>query len=205
MRLFLFERMGGFYQPRPLKPMKTKTTDQTSFPHRLGCLTAAILSVTTLTATPLPEVPASIAVPEGQKVAFHTFATGVQIYVCRQSVTDPSRFVWVFKAPEATLYDSDGNVVGTHYAGPTWESNSGSKVVGAVLQRLASPDPNAIPWLLLRAVTSEGPGIFHDITYIQRINTTGGKAPSGGCTADDVGHEVGVPYTAEYYFYRATH
>lgn len=178
-----------------------KTINQTLVPRRLGCLAAGILSITTLTATQPPEVPASIAVPEDQKVAFHTFATGVQIYVCRQSATDPSRFVWVFKAPEAILYDSDGNVVGTHYAGPTWESNSGSKVRGAVLARLASPD-GAIPWLLLRAVESDGPGIFARVTYIQRINTTGGLAPAVTLTAADVGTEVRVPYTAEYYFYR---
>jgi Protein of unknown function (DUF3455) len=37
-------------------------------------------------------------------------------------------------------------------------------------------------------------------TYIQRVNTHGGVAPAGKCTA---GQTASVPYTADYYFYRA--
>ena len=39
------------------------------------------------------------------------------------------------------------------------------------------------------------------MTYIQRVNTVGGLAPAE--PGDFVGQEVEVPYTAEYYFYRA--
>ena len=143
----------------------------------------------------LPTNCASIEVPEGNKVASHVYAVGVQIY--RWNGT-----AWVFVAPSATLYanaDYDGQV-GTHYVGPTWESNSGSKVVGA---RAAgcTPDPTAIPWLLLQGLTSEGPGVFHRVTYIQRVNTVGGLAPSTPGSA--LGEEAQVPYTAEYFFYRA--
>jgi hypothetical protein len=143
----------------------------------------------------LPAACASIEVPDGNKVCFHAYAVGVQIY--RWNGT-----AWVFVAPAAVLYanaDHDGEV-GTHYAGPTWESNSGSKVVG---QRIAgcTPDATAIPWLLLQAVTAEGAGIFHRVTYIQRVNTVGGVAPAApGAFA---GEEKQVPYTAEYVFYRA--
>jgi len=83
--------------------------------------------------------------------------------------------------PEAVLSDADGNIVGVHFAGPTWESNSGSKVVGVKLAAsTANPpvDPNEIPWLLLQAKSSEGPGIFANITYVQRVSTAGGKAPA---------------------------
>jgi len=75
-------------------------------------------------------------------------------------------------------------------------------VVGAVVDR-CTPDPTAIPWLLLRAVSSEGPGPFHRVTHIQRVNTVGGTAPTdpGGF----VGDVAEVPYTAEYYFYREHH
>ena len=93
----------------------------------------------------------------------------------------------------------DNGIVGIHYAGPTWESNSGSKVVGTVLER-CTPDPDAIPWLLLKAVSNEGPG-FSRVTFIQRVNTVGGIAPTD--PGDFVGEEVEVPYTTEYYFYRA--
>ena len=137
----------------------------------------------------------NLQVPAGNKVAFHVYAEGVQIY--RWNGTS-----WVFVAPEAVLFaDAGGNgAVGIHYAGPTWESNSGSKVVGTVLER-CTPDPDAIPWLLLKAVSNEGPGIFHRVTFIQRVNTVGGNAPAD--PGDFPGEVVRVPYTAEYFFYRA--
>ena len=139
-------------------------------------------------------LPAGLEVPPGNNVAFHAFAAGVQIY-------EWSGSAWVFVAPEAVLCaDAGGNgEVGIHYAGPTWESQSGSRVVGARVAG-ATVDPTAIPWLLLRAVSTDGPGIFHRITYIQRVNTTGGTAPATPGAA--AGTRVEVPYTAEYVFYR---
>jgi hypothetical protein len=138
---------------------------------------------------------ASLEVPDGNKVAMHAYAVGVQIYRW-------SGAAWVFVAPAAVLYANDGfdGEVATHYAGPTWESNSGSKVVGS---RIAgcTPDPNSIPWLLLKAVTTQGPGILERVTYIQRVNTVGGIAPAAPGTS--VGQENQVPYTAEYVFYRS--
>ena len=146
-----------------------------------------------------PDLPSPLCdrlqVPPGNKVAFHVYALGVQIY--RWNGT-----TWVFVAPLAMLF-ADANYsgkVGIHYAGPTWESNSGSKVVATRLEP-CSPEPTAIPWLKLQTVSTEGPGIFSSVTYIQRVNTTGGLAPTApGSSIDAV---VEVPYTAEYYFYRA--
>ena len=143
----------------------------------------------------LPTNCASIEVPEGNKVDFHVYAVGVQIYRWDGSA-------WAFVAPAAVLYanaEQDGEV-GTHYAGPTWESNSGSKVVGRRIAGCA-PDATAIPWLLLQTVTAEGPGIFHRVTYVQRVNTAGGLAPAAPGTV--TGAVQQVPYTAEYFFYRA--
>jgi hypothetical protein len=74
-------------------------------------------------------------------------------------------------------------------------------VVGAVDAPPVTVDRNAIPWLRLRAAHTEGPGIFADTTFIQRVNTTGGKAPSVNGTF--VGQVARVPYTADYFFYRA--
>ncbi len=151
-----------------------------------------------------PDVPAALQVPAGNKVEFHAYAVGVQIYTCKQTGADATgapTYGWVFKAPEAVLYDSDGNVVGLHYAGPTWESESGSKVVGTKLAGV-TVDPTAIPWLLLKAKTTQGPGIFERTTYIQRVHTAGGRVHATECDASDVGMEARVPYTAEYFFYR---
>jgi hypothetical protein len=140
-----------------------------------------------------PEVPADIAVQTGNKVHFHGFGIGFQIYTWNGSS-------WGKAVPEATLFDDEGNIVAIHFAGPTWESNSGSKVVGAVVPPAVTVDTNAIPWLLLSAVSTEGPGIFADTTFIQRVNTTAGKAPSTDGTF--VGQVARVPYTADYFFYR---
>ena len=120
---------------------------------------------------------------------------GVQIYTWNGTS-------WGASVPEAVLLDDDGNIVAIHYAGPTWESNSGSKVVGVVVPPRVTVDPDAIPWLLLAAVPAgtEGPGIFANTTYIQRVNTSGGKAPAAA--GDFVGQVARVPYTAEYFFYR---
>lgn len=146
-----------------------------------------------------PDLPAglcdNVQVPLGHKVSFHTYALGVQVYRWNGAS-------WVFVAPVATLY-ADANYrgkVGTHYAGPTWESNSGSNVVA---RRLAgcSTDLTAIDWLRLQAVSTDGPGIFEGVTYIQRVKTMGGKAPT--TPGAFIGAEAKVPYTAEYYFYRA--
>jgi hypothetical protein len=150
-----------------------------------------------------PDVPSNLEVPAGNHLIYHVYASGVQVYRCTAGPNNT--FVWTFVGPTANLYADAGfnGLVGIHYAGPRWESNSGSIVRGAVDQSAPSPDPNAIPWLLLHAVESSGPGIFNGVTYIQRVNTTGGKAPTTGCGPSEVGTEVSIPYTAEYYFYRA--
>ena len=137
----------------------------------------------------------NLKVPAGNKVSYHVYAEGVQIYRWNGAS-------WSFVGPEADLFANAGGngLVGTHYTGPTWESSSGSKVVGTVLER-GTPDPSAIPWLLLKAVSNEGPGVFDQVTFIQRVNTVGGNAPSGAGTFQ--GEIKEVPYTAEYYFYRA--
>ena len=134
--------------------------------------------------------------PAGNRLAFHAYALGVQVYRW-----DGAK--WAFAGPEAALFADPcyDEQVGIHYAGPTWESNDGSKVVGA---RLAPCTPNrgAIPWLLLGRSSSSGHGKFERVTYIQRVNTIGGTAPAEAGAF--VGDEARVPYTAEYYFYRGT-
>jgi len=145
-----------------------------------------------------PDLPSPLCdrvqVQPGNKVAFHVYALGVQIYRW-------NGVSWDFVAPSARLFGDPEyhGEVGIHYAGPTWESLSGGRVVASRLQGCA-PDPTAIAWLLLQKVSSEGPGIFDRVTFIQRVNTAGGLPPSG--PGPFVGAEEEVPYTAEYYFYR---
>lgn len=150
-----------------------------------------------------PVVPANLKVPPGQTLSVTAQASGVQIYQCSASKTDPTRWEWAFKAPEAQLTDTAGRSIGKHYAGPTWEANDGSKAVGEVKASDAGPDPNAIPWLLLNAKSTSGDGIFAKTQSVQRLNTVGGKAPAEGCTRAQAGKEARVPYRAMYYFYAA--
>jgi len=135
-----------------------------------------------------------LAAPVGSTLVFRAFAIGVQIYRWNGAS-------WVFVSPSATLYaDAGGHgQVATHFAGPTWQSNSGGKVVGTVADR-CTPNAASIPWLSLTAVP-DGPGVFSKVTFIQRLNTVGGNAPSTPGTV--VGEEARVPYTADYLFYKA--
>jgi len=131
--------------------------------------------------------------PAGSTLVFHVYARGVQIY--RWTGTS-----WQLYGPDAVLSaDAEGkSTVGTHYVGPKWETTSGSKVEGTVIDRCTA-DPNAVQWLSL-AAKSTGPGVLQGVTFIQRVNTVGGKAPSSG--GSFTGQEITVPYSAEYFFYR---
>ena len=143
-----------------------------------------------------PIVPAVIQVSDGSAPFLLLHATGTQNYICRTAGA------WTFEAPSATLHDDQGNEAGTHFAGPTWKAVDGSAVVGAMVANVTQ-DPDSIPWLLLRAVSTtlgpEGGDLLVTTAYIQRVNTSGGLSPVTGC---DVGDTANVPYTADYYFYR---
>ena len=126
-------------------------------------------------------------------------ARGDQIYECREVKDKPGTFDWAFVAPEAVLYDITGKKIGRHYAGPHWELDDGSKVVGAAKQRADAATPKDIPWLLLEAKSVGGKGSFSTVTSVQRVATAGGVAPAGGCPL--AGYKVRVPYSAEYHFF----
>ena len=148
-----------------------------------------------------PSVSDTLKVPPTDTLAFAATGKGVQIYECRANKDNANQYEWVLKAPEADLFDARGKKIGHHYGGPTWESSDGSKVIGEVKGSEPSTDANAIPWLLLSAKTHEGHGSFSRVNSIQRLETVGGKAPTGGCDQSSMGKELRVPYTAVYYFY----
>ncbi|WP_211454933.1 DUF3455 domain-containing protein [Collimonas antrihumi] len=149
------------------------------------------------------EVPANLNVAPTQALSLELKATGVQIYQCATAKNDASKFEWQFMAPEADLFDQGGQKIGWHYAGPSWESTDGSKVVGAVQAQNTGPDANAITWLLLSAKATSGTGVFGQTQSIQRLQTVGGKAPMDGCNQAVLGKEARVPYRAIYRFYSA--
>lgn len=144
----------------------------------------------------LPDLTAcpQLAAPSGSTLMLHAYGIGVQIYHWNGTS-------WGAAVPAATIFaDAGGHgQVATHSAGPTWQSNSGSRVVGTVANR-CTPDPASIAWLSLTAVPS-GDGIFGNVTFIQRLNTVGGNAPTTDGTV--IGQEARIPYTADYLFYNA--
>lgn len=148
--------------------------------------------------TPVPE---TLQVPEGQQLLMEVAATGDQIYVCQAQADQPSTYEWTLKAPEALLYNRQGQTIGHHYGGPTWELNDGSQIVGQLQARADAPTPDAIPWLLLQVKSHAGEGQLNAANWIQRIHTVGGKAPQTGCDAARQSQEVRVPYSADYYFF----
>ena len=144
----------------------------------------------------LPDLTAcpQLAAPEGSTLVLQAFGVGAQIYHWNGTS-------WGVATPDATLYADAGlnAVVATHFAGPTWKSNSGGTVVGTVSVR-CTPDAASIAWLLLTAAP-EGAGIFARVGSVQRLNTVGGNPPSVAGTV--LGQEARVPYTADYLFYKA--
>jgi hypothetical protein len=123
---------------------------------------------------------------------------GVQIYICEQV---SGVMTWRLKGPEAALLDAAGSEVGDHFAGPSWRAKDGSIVVGEPLIASRSPIEGSIPWLVLRAKSHTGSGIFSSVEYIVRSHTDGGVAPSVGCDPTNVGTETRVGYSAVYVFF----
>jgi len=144
----------------------------------------------------LPAVPDQLKPPANETVAFHARAEGDQVYSCDGSS-------WTFSRPDAKLFDDSGKQIGLHFAGPTWESSDGSRVVGRAVAN-ATPDPDSIPWLLLKATDHQGAGVMKNVTSIQRLSTKGGKAPASGCNALHKNEEARAHYTANYYFYSSS-
>jgi len=102
----------------------------------------------------------------------------------------------------------------------TWQAKDTSTIWGKV--RPADPnipgdlgdsstDPafvkkGAVAWVKVTATgTEDGPtggDTLTKTTFVQRLNTRGGVAPSEGCSSPaDLGHQAFMPYTADYFFY----
>lgn len=140
-----------------------------------------------------------INAPAGEIPLMTVGAHGVQIYECR--AVPAAAPAWTFVAPEADLFDADGRRIGTHGAGPFWQHEDGSRIVGTVRARLDSPQPRAIPWLLL-ATRAQGPdGLFSRVSSVQRLNTVGGQPPADGCDSATLGKRSHMAYRADYMLY----
>ena len=172
----------------------------------------------------VPDVPAALEVPAGHDVFLKGHALGTQNYICLPTTTGVA---WRFVGPQATLYQTHKGdprqQLTTHFlsadtsaarvARPTWQDSAdSSRVWGRVVASssdAAYVEAGAIAWLLLEAAhTDRGPfggSALAETTFIHRVNTSGGIAPSTGCSdAAQVGTLALVPYTTDYFFYRAS-
>jgi hypothetical protein len=141
-------------------------------------------------------IPDALAAP-GTVPVLTAHAEGEQIYECKAGAD--GKLAWAFREPKATL-TADGKIVGKHYAGPTWELNDGSAVVGKAVANVSGKTANDVAWLKLDAITHRGNGgTLADVTTVQRIDTVGGQL-AGAC--DKAGETRGMPYTADYVFLR---
>jgi hypothetical protein len=182
-----------------------------------ACGTALMLALTVLLpqatradkVTP-SDVPDIIQVPPGNRLFREGHAIGTQNYICLSTG-------WASPAygPQATLFNDDNDQIITHFLSPNpdesdtprpaWQDSHDTSTVwgNPIPDATYPPDPTAIPWLLLEVVgAAEGPtggDTMTGITYIQRVNTTGGLKPTGSCTEGD---KALVPYSADYFFYK---
>jgi hypothetical protein len=185
---------------------------------RIACATALTVAFTVALPQPVhaddvtpPPVPSILEVPAGNTAFLKGHAVGTQNYICLPSG-------WTFFGPQATLFDVDEEQIITHFLSPnpneggtpraTWQHSVDTSAVWA-MAIASSSDPHfverkAIPWLLLRVVGAEdgptGGDTLTETTYIQRVNTSGGVAPTTACA---VGDRAFVPYEADYVFYKA--
>ncbi len=154
---------------------------------------ALFLSLAVCCAAQPAAVPDNLNPPADATLLLQLYAIGDQVYLCDGTA-------WMLSHPDAKLFNSIAEQVGTHFAGPTWEYFDSSRVTGKAIAN-ATPDPDSIPWLLVQAKDHLGDGLMQKVAFIQRLNTKGGKAPSTGCDAAHKGQETRSPYSADYLFY----
>ncbi|MFF7975668.1 DUF3455 domain-containing protein [Streptomyces sp. NPDC007905] len=140
-------------------------------------------------------IPPQLQVPDGNQRIATLDARGVQTYTCASGA-------WTLLEPAATLWnrhDPRHRPVALHTRGPVWISTrDGSAVNASAVPGASVPRDHSVPELLLKATATRGDGIFGAVSYVQRLNTAGGVAPSGTCTQ---GAQTSVPYSATYLFY----
>jgi uncharacterized protein DUF3455 len=176
-----------------------------------------------------PRVPDEVKVPEGAEAFLVGHARGTQNYVCLPA---GSGFAYTLFTPQATLFRDNDKQIITHFFSPnpdphdpntnprvvadgairaTWQYSDTSSIWAFVEQGHSYTlsdfvEPGAVAWLRLTVVgAQDGPTGGHTLTkttFVQRVNTHGGLAPSTGCSSSaDVGKLAFMPYTADYIFY----
>lgn len=166
-------------------------------------LAIAGLSLTLHSANAQTGLPDAVKVPDGHKVVMETVGVGEITYQCRDKANAPGQSEWFFVGPKAVLNDRAGKAVGSYFGPPaTWQAKDGSKVTGTQLA-VAPASKADLPYQLVKANPAEGQGAMIGVSYIQRLATQGGVAPSTPCSAANKGEQQVVKYQADYIFWAA--
>jgi hypothetical protein len=181
-----------------------------------------------------PATPPEITPQSGNSVFLAGHAVGTQGYVCLPSGSGASWTVNNARPEATLFTSAVGAMfqIITHFLSPvenpndvgpkpprfgdaTWQSSLDSSRVWAQKANFihagtdaSCPNAGAIDCLLLQTIGSDqgptGGKILSKTTFIQRLNTSGGSAPTSDCSvAADVGKQALVPYSADYFFFRA--
>ena len=134
---------------------------------------------------------------------------------------DAKQLITHFFSPNPFESNTTPGVVARGMIRATWQNSRDTSTVWAKVNvnpdgsNGSSSDPTfvergAVAWLLLKVVgAQDGPNggdALTATTFIQRLNTSGGVAPSTGCALPtDAGNQAFAHYTADYFFYQASH
>ncbi len=141
-----------------------------------------------------------IKVPDTHQAVLRLKGQGVQVFRCERLGADAG-YGWIFRLPEADLFDEAGKVVGRHGANFSFTHQDGSSLVSTVAGHEKAPRPEDLRWLLLSA-KSQGKGVFSGVTHVQRVNTLGGMPPPS-CGPNQQNQLLRVAFSADFVFYKA--
>lgn len=147
----------------------------------------------------------NIKVPDNVIAVLRLNAKGVQVFRCER--LGGGGFGWIYRLPEANLFDESGKAVGQHGANFSFTHNDGSSLVSTVLGYEDAPKDTDLRWLLLSAKSQGSPGsrskagVFAGVTHVQRVNTHGGMPPAQ-CEANQQNQLLRVEFSADFVFYK---
>jgi Protein of unknown function (DUF3455) len=195
----------------------------------LVCAFGTVTNAAAQRVTP-PTTPIDIAVPEGNSPFLVGHAVGTQGYTCLPTANGGTAWNTTARPEATLFTNFFGQQIQiiTHFtsinANPkpdvtvplsgnaTWQSSfDTSKVWAAAVGHIdagtdpaSCPNKGAIQCLLLKSLGNKqgtiGGGLLDKVSFVQRLNTKGGSAPTSACT---VGQTQLQGYTADYYFFHA--
>ena len=193
----------------------------------LVCAFGTVSNAAAQRVTP-PTTPIDIAVPEGNSPFLVGHAVGTQGYTCLPTANGGTAWSTTARPEATLFTKFFGQEIQiiTHFTSinenpkpdvtvplsgnATWQSSfDTSKVWAAAVGHIdagadpaSCPNKGAIQCLLLKSLGNQqgptGGRLLDNVSFVQRLNTKGGSAPTSTCT---VGQTQLQGYTADYYFF----